>query len=367
MPARRHVRRHAVPSRATRTCCGRCKHPEMFSSKEVVGIGGKPLIPLQVDPPEHAKYRRLLDPEFSPKKMAAIEPDARTAREPDHRRVRRPRRLRLPRGLRDAVAVDAVPRVMGLPQSDLAKFLRWRDDTIRPDVAPDDWEGAQRSASRPATTSPSTSRVRSRSSAATPTTGLLGRLVARRGRRPTAHDEELLGICHLLLLGGLDTVTATLDCAIVVPRRHPERRQRLVDDPAIVAAAVEELLRAETPVMVRAACRRAGLHESAASRSRPATTRRCCIGAANGDDAEFDDAPSVDFDRDAEPSPRVRRRPAPLPRFAPGAHGVAVALEEFHRRIPDYEIADGTEIHYSPGIRQAEPPAAGRSRSRRVT
>jgi hypothetical protein len=31
-----------------------------------------------------------------------------------------------------------------------------------------------------------------------------------------------------------------------------------------------------------------------------------------------------------------------------------VALEEFHRRVPQYSIPDGTEIHYSPGIRQAD-------------
>ena len=50
------------------------KHPQVFSSKGVVDIGGEyPLIPLSVDPPEHAKYRRLLDPEFSPKKMAELE------------------------------------------------------------------------------------------------------------------------------------------------------------------------------------------------------------------------------------------------------------------------------------------------------
>ena len=53
------------------------RHPEVFSSKDVVNLGGAPLIPLSVDPPEHAKYRRMLDPEFSPKKMQALEPEAR--------------------------------------------------------------------------------------------------------------------------------------------------------------------------------------------------------------------------------------------------------------------------------------------------
>src|SRR5689334_7232195 len=55
------------------------RHPEVFSSSfEAISIGQEhPLIPLQIDPPEHAQYRRLLDPEFSPKNMAAIEPGAR--------------------------------------------------------------------------------------------------------------------------------------------------------------------------------------------------------------------------------------------------------------------------------------------------
>ena len=54
------------------------RHPEVFSSKDVVDLGNdQPLIPLSVDPPDHAKYRRMLDPEFSPKKMTALEPEAR--------------------------------------------------------------------------------------------------------------------------------------------------------------------------------------------------------------------------------------------------------------------------------------------------
>src|SRR5207248_348441 len=49
------------------------KHPEIFSSKDVVKIGNDvPLIPLSVDPPDHAKYRRPLDPQFSPKRMGDL-------------------------------------------------------------------------------------------------------------------------------------------------------------------------------------------------------------------------------------------------------------------------------------------------------
>ena len=92
--------------------------------------------------------------------------------------------------------------------------------------------------------------------------------------RPLTHDE-LLGTTHLLLLGGLDTVTATLDCMIVYLAEHPERRRAVVDDPTLMNAAIEELLRHQTPGDDGAADRRAGHRDRAACSSRPATARRC--------------------------------------------------------------------------------------------
>ncbi|HET9875282.1 MAG TPA: cytochrome P450, partial [Mycobacterium sp.] len=52
------------------------KHTDLFSSNmDAVDLGNqRPLIPLQVDPPEHAKYRRVLDPLFTPREMARREP-----------------------------------------------------------------------------------------------------------------------------------------------------------------------------------------------------------------------------------------------------------------------------------------------------
>jgi cytochrome P450 len=109
------------------------KHPEVFSSKDVVNIGNDvPLIPLSVDPPEHAKYRRLLDPQFSPKRMKDLEPEARvlvneiidTFAERDQFDFHEDFATPLPSTIFLAL--------MGLPQDDLPQFLRWRDDTIRP-------------------------------------------------------------------------------------------------------------------------------------------------------------------------------------------------------------------------------------------
>jgi cytochrome P450 len=332
------------------------KHPDTFSSAfEAVSIGQEhPLIPLQIDPPEHAQYRRLLDPEFSPKKMAALEPESRV----------------LVNKIIDAFAADdgcnfhedfATPlpstiflQLMGLPQSDLPMFLRWRDNTIRPDVAPDDWEGAQRirAETGKAITEYFQGAIDERRRNPDDR-GVLGRLVAGAIDGRPLTDGELLGMCHLLLLGGLDTVTATLDCAIVYLARHPERRRLLVDDAAVTAGAIEELLRAETPVMivprvVKQDCTIDGVDIRAGDHA------TLCIGAANGDDAEFERSDDVDFAR----TPNRHLAFGGGPHRCLGSHlarmELRVALEEFHRRIPEYHLAAGTEVHYSPGIRQAE-------------
>ena len=52
------------------------RHHEQFSSVVDLGLGNvRPMIPLNVDPPMHAKYRKLLDPLFAPKRMDEQEAD----------------------------------------------------------------------------------------------------------------------------------------------------------------------------------------------------------------------------------------------------------------------------------------------------
>ncbi len=111
------------------------KRTDMFSSNmDAVDLGNvRPLIPLQVDPPEHAKYRRILDPLFTPREMAGREP-AVTAL------VNEMIDGFADRGECDFHAEFAVPlpctvflQLLGLPLEDLDKFLAWKDGVIRPE------------------------------------------------------------------------------------------------------------------------------------------------------------------------------------------------------------------------------------------
>jgi cytochrome P450 len=154
------------------------------------------------------------------------------------------------------------------------------------------------------------------------------------------------------LLGGLDTVTATLDCMVVHLARAPELRAAIAADLSLVAPAVEELLRYETPVtMVPRILKQE--FELGGVQLRAGDHAILLIGAGNCDPEEFDEAEGTDIARESN------RHLA----FGGGPHRclgshlarleLRVALEELHRRIPDYRIAPDAEVHFSPAIRQA--------------
>jgi cytochrome P450 len=330
------------------------RHPEVFSSSiGAVDIGQEQkLIPLQVDPPEHAKYRRLLDPQFSPARVAAIEADARLL-------VGQLVDKFAARGSCDFHEEFATPlpstlflRLMGMPQADLASFLQWRDNTIRPDVEPGDYEGAQRIREQTGHDITAYFKDAAAGKRRNPDDALLSRLVHSDVDGRPITEDELMGMCHLLLLAGLDTVTATLDCMVLYLATHPDRRAALVADPALVDSAVEELLRHETPVMVVA---RTVVQDvvMGGQQMHAGDSLAPVIGAANTDGAEFASPHVVDFDRAAN------RHLA----FGAGPHRclgshfarmeLRVALDEFHKRIPDYRLADDANIQFSPAIRQA--------------
>ena len=328
------------------------RHPEVFSSSpDAVNIGQEHnLIPLQVDPPDHAKYRRTLDPEFSPKRMAALEDDVRVLVGEIIDRF-------VANGSCDFHEDFATPmpstvflRLMGMPQSDLPQFLQWRDNTIRPDIDPHDPNSAQkiREATGKAITRYFESAIELRR--AQPDDNLLSRIVHAQVEGRSFTDDELLGICHLLLLAGLDTVTATLDCMVAYLARNPQQRQLLVEHPELIDGAIEEMLRTETPVTVVARVVKQE-HVMRGCTLKPGDGVTIGIGAANGD-AEFTDPNVVDFRREGN------RHLA----FGAGPHRclgshlarmeLRIALEEFHKRIPEYFVAEGTTLMYSPAIRQ---------------
>lgn len=330
------------------------RHPEIFSSEMDIHLAlgtERPMIPQQIDPPKQTRYRKILDVLFSRKRMQELDPD-----------VRRDANALIDQFIDDGECefdrAFAVPlpcrvflRLMGLPQEDLPLFLELKDGIIRPPVPPDDLVAAYEHRSKTGKRIYAYFERMIAERRAAPKDDMLTYFtqVERDGNKLS--QEEILDICFLFLLGGLDTVTATLGCSIAYLAANPEQRQRLVRDATLIPAAVEELLRWETPVtMVPRVLKQnvtiGGLELQAG------TLVNLLIGAADIDETEFTDPMRVDFDRE-------RNRHLAFgggPHRCLGSHlarmELRAALEEWHKRIPHYSIKAGEVPRVSPGIRE---------------
>lgn len=329
------------------------QHPDIFSSGiDAVAIGQvRPLIPLQIDPPKHKDYRKLLDPIFAPKQIALLEPATRE----------------LVRGMIAAVAdkggcnfhteisekfpTTVFLQMLGLPLERAAEFIKLKDGIIRPPVTTNE------------------ERVEYTSKVGQEVYKVLQEAIDLRreqrsddlismfldaevdGQRLT--NDDVLDIGYLFFIAGLDTVTASLDCMLSYLAQHPEHRQQLVDDPSLIQHAIEEMLRWETPVMavVRVATEDTEIKGCPIPKGKVVTAM---LGSANTDENAWPNVDTIDFDR--EGNKHIA--------FGGGVHRclgshlarmeLRVCLEEWHKAIPDYRIKDGTVLLYSQGLRAVD-------------
>lgn len=334
------------------------RHPEIFSSEmeEQMQLGTeRPMIPQQVDPPVQTQFRRILDPCFSRKRMAALEPEIR-------RHAAELIEAVLDAGECDFNPAFAIPlpctaflHLMGLPEEELDLFLRLKDGILRPhqQIGTFDMEAGQAHRKKVGKEIYAYFEDVIAARRRDPGDDMVSFLLQTEidGQRLT--DNEILDVSFLLILAGLDTVTATLGCNMAFLASNPDLRRRLVEDPDRIPAAMEELLRWETPVTgVPRLCVQDT--EVGGMLIRKGEMVTFLLGAANTDGGEFPDADHVDFAREANRHLSFGAGP----HRCLGSHlarmEIRVALEEWHRRIPEYRIREGETPLYSPGIREVQ-------------
>ena len=304
------------------------------------GIGAvrRRLIPLDLDGPEHTKYRKLMDPLFTAKKLAHLEP---AIRQQANERIER----FIAQGGADVYAVWCEPlpssiflSLMGIPQSDLDYFLSFKNAQLHPDLnQPIERMFAEMKAAAERCYTYFERVIDDRAKRGEPGDDLIGWCLTAEvdGHRFTR--EDILDITYLLVIAGLDTVAASLACILCYLARHPEQRRWILADKSRWPAAIEELMRFESPVTEGT---RKPLVDIELGGEKIAAGTVCHVSwaSANLDPAVFPDPLKVDLTR--TPNPHIA--------FASGFHRclgshlarleLRAALDQFHARIPDYRL-----------------------------
>jgi len=316
------------------------KHPELFSSKQAFDLVGSPLpmVPIAFDPPEHTRYRRVLQPFVGPRETAAWQPRVRSL-------VGTLIDSFVERGYCDLVAELAVPlpaevflTLFGLPMEDRDQLIAWKEGLLGSPVVIGGKPSEEVIRVGAELFSYLVGHIERRRRHLDGAEDLLGRLLADTSEERLS-DEELLGLSFLFVLAGLDTVTSALSTAFAALATQPGLRRQIAADQSVIPDAVEELLRMDGPVVFLP--RVATQDIELGGHTIPAGSDiQVAIAVANRDPAEHADPDQIDL-----------RRQERHHAFGGGPHrclGSHLArmemrevLAEWHSRIPEYELALG--------------------------
>lgn len=290
-----------------------------------------PLIPLEIDPPEHGKWRSLLNPLLSPRRVVNLEP------------IVRQRAIELIEGIKakgnscEAMhdfafpfAVSIFLQFLGIGHERLHEFVGWANDLLH-------GTPAQRTAAAKIVVAflDDLQALRRREPADDFMTFVTQAEID--GRRMTPEEVKAMGV--LLFVAGLDTVAAAIGFDLLYLAQHRAEQEMLRAEPGRILLAAEEMLRAfPTVTPIRRATRDV---EVAGALIKAGDLIACPSMTANRDPAEFANPEKIDFAREDN------RHVA----FAYGPHRclgshlarreVVIGLEEWLARIPTFRFKEG--------------------------
>jgi cytochrome P450 len=292
------------------------------------------MLPLELDPPEHNKYRSLLTPLFAPKQIDRLESSIRATCDRLLADIIDRGECEFMNDFSRTLPGTVFMELMGLPVERAEEFFAWEETFFHGETPEERGEVAQY------------------------IVAALEELVAERRDKPTddlmsllvhgTFDDgsaiphnDVMDMCWLLFIAGLDTVHAGLGHAFRYLAEHPDLKQQLIDDPSLIPAAVEELLRwhswVNPPRTVAVDCELQGVT------LKKGDIVQTLAVVADRDPDVYDNPDDIDLHRD-----RTIHWA-----FGGGAHRcvgshlarreIGIAIEAWISRIPDFHIADGSE------------------------
>jgi cytochrome P450 len=310
---------------------------EVFSSAEGVTVPdfGNPMtaIPLEVDPPEHTRWRHLTQAWFSPGAAQALEPDIRAI-------VTRRIDAFADRGHADLATELAVPvppiviaRMLGFPEEDWHYYRTLSETMLEAAANEDSQVNAEQALMLFGYLFEALEDRRDN-----PRDDMLTRIVHLQFDGRPLTEDELLGITVLVAVAGHETTVGAIGTLLLRLAEHPEARAAIEAEPELAFSAIEESMRLEPPIQYFS---RTVTRDVDIGGVRLAAGAKVLLSwaSANRDPDAFSDPDDFVFDR-------ANNRHLSFgagPHRCLGAHlarlEIRVVLEEMLRRIPPWRVA----------------------------
>ncbi len=298
-------------------------------------------LPVEIDPPHHAKYRAFINPLFTPGAMAKLDEKIRAYAIEYIDSFRDKGSTEFMADFAFEFPIKVFLELMDFPLSNTQQFLEWEYDLLH------------------------VADLNKIADATRNVVGFLREQIEDRRKTPREDvityalnveiegrkltDDELVGFTFNLFIGGLDTVSTNMGNQFVHLARNPQDQQFLKENPKRIPHAIEEMMRAYAAVTTFRTCTKeiefGGVKMMPGDRVAMSTT------LAGRDPEEFPEPAQVRFDR----SPRHVSWGFG-PHMCVGMHlakrEMRIAIEEFVARVPQFAIQPDHEIEYHLGMIQ---------------
>jgi cytochrome P450 len=297
------------------------------------------MLPLELDPPDHAKYRHLLTPLFAPVAIDRLEASISETCNGLLDQVIERGSCEFMGEFARMMPGTVFMKLMGLPMDRRPQFFTWEEAFFHGGTDED------RRVAGLEIMEALNELIEARRD--DPQEDIISLLVHNGFEDGSAvPDDDVRDLSWLLFIAGLDTVHAGLGHSFRYLAEHPDRRAALAKDPSLVPAAVEELLRwhawVNPPRTVRVDTELSGVQMKKGEQV------IMLISTANRDEKVFADADEVDFHRQSNPHFA----------FGGGVHRcvgshlarreLGVAIRTWTQRAPDFHLpADGARLRYA--------------------
>ena len=250
---------------------------------------------LTMNPPDHTRLRGLVQKAFTPRAAAQLRATVQRLSDALIDRMAEKEQVDVIADLAHPLPVAVICEMLGVPLADQGRFDGWSAALVRSlDLTDEPAVYNRASVAAAEMTAYFDALLAERR--AQPQTDILSALVAAEEAGDRLTTEELFGTCALLLVAGHETTVNLIGNGTLALLRHPDQWQRLREEPGLIASAVEELLRYDSPVQLTS---RAALSDVTYKGHHfpRGTFVTFLLGAANHDPAVFADPARLDLGR----------------------------------------------------------------------